>query len=140
MIRFCRSKTYVDGLNILDNYGSTQSATKKCSPVLLSSGQHTLYIEGWSNSEVLSMAATYSGPDTLNSTAVFQAVSSPGAPSSALPVFKECDAEEMLIGGNAFTICAFKASNEINLQKVDDLYAHYKQVRAVNKRHWTAYL
>jgi hypothetical protein len=115
-------------VNVQDNDGSAQSATKKCSLVPLTPGLHTLYIEGWSDSETLSMAATYSGPDTLNATASFQAVSSPLAPSSAAPVFDECNAEEILIGENNFTICAFKANNDIDLQRVDDVYAYYKQV------------
>ena len=118
---------YVDGVNVLDNDGGAQSATQKCSLVPLTPGLHTLYIEGWSDSEALSMAATYSGPDTLNSTGVFQAVPSPGAPSSAAPIFNECNADEILTGDDNFTICAFKASNDIDLQRVDDVFAYYKQ-------------
>ena len=120
---------YVDGVKILDNDGSSQSATEKCSLSPLAGGVHLLYIEGWSDSDDLSISATYAGPDTLNQSSFIQAVSNPRAPSVIGPVFREYDAQEAIVGSNNFSICAFKADNDLNLLKVDDVNSYYEQVR-----------
>ena len=126
---FClfRSIVYVNGSKVVDNDGNTQSGSKKCGSITLASGSQSIYIEGWAQSSALSMLATYQGPDTLGQEMSIPAASSPLAPSSLPPSFTECST-----GGNSgdsnFTICAFKASNEIDLNRVDDVHAYYVQV------------
>ena len=128
---FClfRSIVYVNGSKVVDNDGNTQSGSKKCGSITLASGSQSIYIEGWAQSSALSMLATYQGPDTLGQEMSIPAASSPLAPSSLPPSFTECST-----GGNSgdsnFTICAFKASNEIDLNRVDDVHAYYVQVCA----------
>ena len=86
-----------------------------------------MYIEGWAQSSALSMSATYQGPDTLGQELLMQAVTSPQAPSSAPPLFPECPPGGKA-GDNNFTMCAFKASSEIDLSRVDDVQKYYSQV------------
>jgi hypothetical protein len=86
-----------------------------------------MYIEGWAQSSALSMSATFQGPDTMGQEHSIQAVTSPQAPSPAPPLFPECPSMGKS-GDSNFTICAFKASNEIDLTRVDDVQKYYSQV------------
>lgn len=43
-------------------------------------------------------------------------------------IFNECDPRGVVSGERHFTICAFKANSDIDLQKVDDVHAYYSQV------------
>ena len=131
-----RSNLYLDGSTVLDNDGSSQYDTRKCNSIPLSAGLHGLYIEGWSNSDVLSSLTTYSGPDTLNKTSVIQAVSNPRAPSLSGPVFQECDSTEEIAGLNNFTICLFKGRYNIDLQSVDEIEKYYKNVSDLFPEFW----
>jgi hypothetical protein len=121
----------VDGVKVVDNDGSAQSATSKCSSVILDIGVHTMYIEGWSQSSKLSMSTAYQGPDTNSMLIPIQAVASPDAPSLSYPTFNECDPKKsgnIKTGQDAFTICGFQADSKLDLRKVDDVYAFYSMV------------
>ena len=125
------STIYVDGAKVVDNDGSTQSPTSKCSSSSLDAGVHTMYIEGWSQSSKLFMAAAYQGPDTDNALVPIQAVASPNAPSLSYPTFNECNpngASFQSEGVGVFIVCGFKADNALDLLKVDDVYSFYSMV------------
>lgn len=124
---YCRSSVFINSTKVVDNDGSVQSIAKRCGSIMLASGLHNMYIEGWAQSAALSMSATYQGPDTLGQELPIQAVTSPQAPQSAPPFFPECPSNGRA-GENNFTICAFKASNEIDLGRVDDIQKYYSQV------------
>ena len=111
----------------MDNDGNALSDVKKCTSINLNPGLLSIYIEGWAQSPALSMFATYQGPDTLSQEISIPATSSPFAPSSVAPLFTECP-NKGNSGDSNFTICAFKASNEIDLANVGDVHAYYLQV------------
>ena len=121
----------MDGIKVVDNDGSVQSSTNKCSSVSLDAGVHTMYIEGWSQSSKLSMAAAYQGPDTNNALVPVQAVASPNAPTLSYPTFNECNPNGAGIqseGVSVFIVCGFKADNALDLRKVDDVFSFYSAV------------
>ncbi len=126
-----RSAVYVDAAKVVKNDGSVQSDAKKCGQITLDAGLHSMYIEGWAQSSALSMSATYQGPDTMGQELAIQAVTSPQAPLSVPPVFSECSVGEI---SGSFMICAFKASSEIDLSRVDNVDTYYRQVCRTHRR------
>jgi hypothetical protein len=123
----CRSNVFINSTKVVNNDGSVQTNAKRCGAIMLAAGLHNMYIEGWAQSSALSMSASYQGPDTLGQELLVQAVTSPQAPPSAPPLFPECPSSGKA-GDNNFTICAFKASSEIDLSRVDDVQKYYSQV------------
>ena len=122
----CRSTLYVDGIKVVDNDGNAQSQVKKCASTTLTSGFHTMYLEGWTQSATLSMSASFRGPDTSGEEMEIHADSSPFAPSSSPASFHECPSDGDS-GDSNFTVCAFKASNQVDLGRVDDIASKYMQ-------------
>ena len=125
---FCRSKVYVDGQVIIDNDGSVQLLTTRCTRTFARIGIHILQIEGWTSSASWSMAVTYSGPDTLNLTLPIPPSLNLGAPSRIVPEIKDCSPKESVANDGQFVICGFKAGNNLNLRKVDDFVTNYLNV------------
>lgn len=128
------STIYVDGAKVVDNDGSTQSPTSKCSSSSLDAGVHTMYIEGWSQSSKLFMAAAYQGPDTDNALVPIQAVASPYAPSLSYPTFNECNPKisgNIKSAQNLYIFCGFRADSKVDLRKVDDVHEYYTMVRRI---------
>ena len=123
----CRSSVFINSTKVVDNDGSVQSNGKRGGSITLAAGLHNMYIEGWAQSAALSMSATYQGPDTSGQELSVQAVTSPQAPASAPPLFPECPSNGKA-GDNNFTICGYRASNEIDLSRVDDVQKYYAQV------------
>jgi hypothetical protein len=132
---FGRSSVFINSTKVVDNDGSVQASAKRCGSIALAAGLHSMYIEGWAQSSALSMSATYQGPDTMGQEHSIQAVTSPQAPSPAPPLFPECPSMGKS-GDNNFTICAFKASNEIDLTRVDDVQKYYSQVSLCVSEIW----
>lgn len=63
---------YFDGVKVIDNDGEEKPAHPNCAFFELKKGLHILYLEGWTKSALLSVAATLKGPDTLNATSYFR--------------------------------------------------------------------
>ena len=122
----------------MDNDGKVQYATarKRCSPtpIFLSVGAHILYIEGWSSTEVLSISATYQGPDTGNTATVIPAYRNPfGPPPVSFPgdIFSECNPKGLVTGDSNFTICAYNAKSNSDIGNLAQFFTFYLQVRGV---------
>ena len=94
-----------------------QGATERCSTaaVTLQAGNHTLYVEGWARTAALSITATFKGFDSLNDDVV-------------IPGFWQCDPNGPRFSDKNFTICGYKADNDVNLGNVGDLYTYYNLV------------
>ena len=95
-----------------------QSATERCSitMIALKSGNHLLYIEGWSSTASLSVIATYMGKDVQNNKLV-------------IPGFWECDQHSPdMEETSLFKICGYKADNDINLGSTESFYMYYTLV------------
>lgn len=109
-----RSNLYINGVKVVNN-DYPQGAQERCGAagISLAAGNHTLYVEGWSRNSVLSIAATYQGPDTSSQKIV-------------LAGYYQCPALENEPG--VFTICGFKADSSVNLNSWSDLYTYYNQV------------
>jgi hypothetical protein len=120
----------------VDNDGKVQYATarRRCSsaPVVLSVGSHILYIEGWSSTDVLSITATYQGPDTDNVAVVIPAfrntLGSSGASSFPGDIFSECNPKGIRTGDRNFTMCAYNVKTNFNLGNLAQFFNFYKQV------------
>jgi hypothetical protein len=117
ILNLCRSNLFLDGVLVVNN-DYPQGATQRCgtAAVFLQAGNHSLYVEGWSNTAALSISATFNGFDTLRSAVV-------------IPGFWQCDPSGPGVTGMSFTICGYKADNSINLGNVLDLFTYYNQVR-----------
>jgi hypothetical protein len=134
----CRSNLYIDGEKVVDNDGKVQYATarRRCSPtpVFLSVGAHILYIEGWSSTNVLSITATYQGPDTDNVAIVIPAFRNTLAASSvsSFPgdIFADCNPKGVIPGDRNFTICAYNVKTNFNLGNLAQFFNFYRQVKA----------
>jgi hypothetical protein len=133
----CRSNLYIDGEKVVDNDGKVQYATarRRCSPtpVLLDAGLHILFIEGWSSTDVLSITATYQGPDTGNVPAIIPAfrnsLFSPSRTSSSPgESFTECNPKGVVTGERNFTICAYNVRTNLNVANLAQLSNFYSQV------------
>ena len=81
---------------------------------MLQSGNHTLYVEGWARYATLSITASFSGYDTLNSNIL-------------IPGLWQCALNGPSISWMQFTICGYKADFNINLGAVSDLFTYYNQ-------------
>ncbi len=120
---------YVNGQLVIDNDGSMQLPTRRCRMKSIISGVHYLQIEGWSGAVSASFVLTYNGPDTLNKTVPFTPIVNPRAPSLQVPTIKDCSPSQANRIDGPFTICGFKAAENVDLQKVDDFVANYLSVR-----------
>ena len=94
-----------------------QSAYERCatSSVLLQAGNHTLYVEGWSATAMLSITATFQGPDTLN-----MPFAIPG-PTPCLPFAPSAEDGKMVI-------CGYNAVISIDLGAIWEFYYYFNQV------------
>jgi hypothetical protein len=107
---------YVNGKLVVNN-DYPQGATQRCgAAVTLRAGSQTIYVEGWSRTAALSIAATFNGFDSLNSAIV-------------IPGLWQCDPNSPSIYGSSFTMCGYKADNSINMGTALDLFNYYNQVR-----------
>ena len=97
-------------------------------PLALETGVHFLYIDGWSSTSFLSMSATYQGPDTGNSPVPIRSTRNPFAFSNPVSRYSECNFSSFINDDKNFTICGFKASNDVNLWSVEDVFVYYTQV------------
>ena len=92
----------------------------------LTSSWHILYIEGWSSTNVLSVTATYQGPDTGNVPIVIPANRNP----LFVPVnFKECNPFGLMNGERNFTMCAYNVKFNFNVGNVFQFSTFYELVR-----------
>ena len=82
---------------------------------MLQAGNHTLYVEGWSANAMLSITATFQGPDTLN-----MPFAIPG-PVPCLPFAPGA-------GDGNFTICGYNADSSIDLGAIFHFYYYYNEV------------
>ena len=95
----------------------------------LTSSWHILYIEGWSSTNVLSVTATYQGPDTGNVPIVIPAFHNPlGSSSSAVGRYLECNPTGLISGDRNFTMCAYNVKFSYNIGNLAQLYTYYTQV------------
>ena len=99
------------------NNDYNQLATQRCAaaPIYLKTGNHTLYVEGWSYNAYLSITATFQGPDTLNM-------------QFAIPGPVPCLPWATGSGINNFTICGYNAASSIDLAAISHFYTYYNQV------------
>ena len=58
----------------------------------------------------------------------FLASMNPFSPSTNATILSECRPDSAITGDRNFTICFFKAANEIDLRKVDDIFLIHNQV------------
>ena len=132
----CRSNLYIDGVKVVDNDGKVQYATarRRCSPapVTLSVGSHIIYVEGWSSTDVLSITATYQGPDTSNIAVVIPAfrntLGSSSVSSFPGDIFANCNPQGLINGDRNFTICAYNVKTNYNLGNLAQFFNFYRQV------------
>jgi hypothetical protein len=82
---------------------------KKCNAITLSSGVHTVYIEGFQAGGGVGMRLDYSGPDTE-----LQEVPMPSGRVSDL-YFSSCDPTKQTSDTDHFTICMFKSQYNLQL-------------------------
>ena len=86
---------------------------KKCGTITLSSGAHSIYLEGFQAGGGVGMKMEYSGPDTKN-----QVVYMPSGRVSG-PYFPLCDPTSKSPANAAqFTICMFQSKMAGNLQSI----------------------
>ncbi len=96
----------------MDNDG-LHGMVKRCGMITLSSGAHTVYIEGFQAGGGVGMRLEYSGPDTNNLD-----VPMPSGRVSG-PYFPLCDPTSQGSANSAeFTICMFKSKMPGNLQSI----------------------
>jgi hypothetical protein len=121
-LRCCRSNLYIDGVLTVNN-DFFQTAYQRCgaAAVTLKPGNHTLYAEGWSANAMLSITATYQGPDTLN-----MQFAIPG-PAPCLPYSPGA-------GDNNFVICGYNSDSSLNMAAISHFYTYFNQVCAVMVR------
>ena len=114
--RKCRSNLYIDGVLTVNNDYS-QTAYQRCgaASVTLKPGNHTLFAEGWSANSVLSITATFQGPDTLN-----MQFAIPG-PAPCLPYSPGA-------GDNNFVICGYNSDSSLNVAAISHFYTYFNQV------------
>ena len=93
-----------------------QGATERCgtAAVTLQAGNHTLYVEGWSNSAALSITATFQGADTLSN-------------KVAIPGTWPCLPNAPGAGDSNFVICGYKADNSVNVAGISNFFDYYNQ-------------
>jgi hypothetical protein len=85
---------------------------------MLQSGNHTLYVEGWSANYMLSITVTYQGPDTLNM-------------PFPIPGPAPCHPYAPGAGENNFIICGYNSDSSINVVAISHFYTYLSQVRFI---------
>ena len=95
----------------------------------MSAGIHTIYIEGWGRTSILSFAAALQRID-WDVKEYITAASSPNAKINQLNTtfFKECDPAASSSNDNNFTLCGFKADDDVDLKSVEDVLTYYASV------------
>ena len=123
-----RSNLYVDGVLVVNNDYAQTTATQRCgSAVLITSGLHILYVEGWARGSGLSLSATYQGPDTSMLRSPISSALTPRAVPVNVSAFLECDPEQSNVQDGIFTLCGFGADNYTYLESVEDIFFYYMQ-------------
>lgn len=91
---------------------------EKCQPVVLSAGQHIVYIEGFQAGGGIGMAARYEGPDTDYSRVYLMS----GRVSSRYD--SHCDPSANLQRPEKFALCMFKSDSSLSrIPRIGDLVA-----------------
>lgn len=107
-----RSKLYVDGPLLVNDEG-LHGMVEKCGQKFLTSGSHTVYIEGFQGGGGVGMEAKYSGPDTGGKMTFMRSgmVASQGSPQSQY--YPQCDPSSPDGDGSQFTVCVFRSEVSI---------------------------
>ncbi len=115
---FDRSKLFVNGALVVDDEG-LHGMVEKCGQRVLTSGSHTVYIEGFQAGGGVGMEAKYSGPDTGGKVIFMRSGVVPSSNSVSGPYYPTCDPNVEDSDGLKFTLCMFRS--EISIGKIPAL-------------------
>ena len=103
------SKLYVDGPFLLVDNEGLHGMVKKCNAITLTTGVHSIYVEGFQAGGGVGMQVRYSGPDTDSDEVLM-----PSCRISDL-YFPSCDPTKQSSDLEYFTICMFKSARNLGL-------------------------
>ena len=107
-----RSKLYVDGPLLVVDEG-LHGMVEKCGQKFLTSGSHTVYMEGFQAGGGVGMEAKYSGPDTGGKTAFMRSGVIASLSPPAVQYYPQCDPTVPDGDGSQFTVCMFRSEVSI---------------------------